>query len=162
MGRKGHSDKLRNDARLEGTFGRQIGPPQRGGGKPGGSRSDQAYRVLKTRLLLGEFPLNVRLGEEKLAAIIGVCLVRRVARGDRRVIVDPTCWSIGRYRDEYTRGASVVALIEAVLAALDVCIGTVELSDGSQHKGFLCELRGLEGAVDITDFGGWRNYLGSL
>lgn len=31
-----------------------------------------AYADLKTRLLLGEFPLNVRLGEERLAALVGV------------------------------------------------------------------------------------------
>jgi DNA-binding GntR family transcriptional regulator len=36
------------------------------------SRSDEAYRSLKTRLLLGEFPLNVRLGEERLAALLQV------------------------------------------------------------------------------------------
>lgn len=33
---------------------------------------DQSYRGLKTRILLGEFPINVRLGEERLAAMIGV------------------------------------------------------------------------------------------
>ena len=38
-------------------------------------------------------------------------------------------------------------------------IGTVNLEDGSKVKGFLCEPAGLEGAKDITSFGGWRNYL---
>ncbi|MCU1501714.1 MAG: hypothetical protein JWM12_1068 [Ilumatobacteraceae bacterium] len=37
-----------------------------------GSRGDQAYRVLKTKLLMGEFALNTRLGEEKLASMVGV------------------------------------------------------------------------------------------
>jgi DNA-binding GntR family transcriptional regulator len=36
------------------------------------SRGDRAYRALKTRVLMGEFALNTRLGEEKLAAMIGV------------------------------------------------------------------------------------------
>jgi DNA-binding GntR family transcriptional regulator len=36
------------------------------------SRGDEAYRALKTRLLLGDFPANVRLGEERLASLIGV------------------------------------------------------------------------------------------
>jgi DNA-binding GntR family transcriptional regulator len=36
------------------------------------SRGDQAYRALKTKLLMGEFALNTRLGEEKLAGMIGV------------------------------------------------------------------------------------------
>jgi DNA-binding GntR family transcriptional regulator len=37
-----------------------------------GSRGDQAYRALKTKLLIGDFALNTRLGEEKLASMIGV------------------------------------------------------------------------------------------
>ena len=38
----------------------------------GATRGDLAYAELKRRLLAGEFPLNVRLGEEKLAALAGV------------------------------------------------------------------------------------------
>lgn len=38
-------------------------------------------------------------------------------------------------------------------------IGSVNLLDGSTVKGFLCEPAALEGAVDITHFGGWRSYL---
>lgn len=38
-------------------------------------------------------------------------------------------------------------------------IGTINLSNGLQVKGFLCEPAGLEGADDITQFGGWRGYL---
>jgi allophanate hydrolase len=37
-------------------------------------------------------------------------------------------------------------------------IGTVALSDGSQHPGFLCEPIGLEGAPDISAYGGWLAY----
>ena len=40
-----------------------------------------------------------------------------------------------------------------------LCIGTVELADGTWHKGFLCEPRALVGAQDITAHGGWRAYL---
>ena len=38
-------------------------------------------------------------------------------------------------------------------------IGTVELEDGEQVKGFLCEAHGTKIARDITDLGGWRRYL---
>jgi allophanate hydrolase len=38
-------------------------------------------------------------------------------------------------------------------------IGKVTLADGSVHPGFLCEAHVLEGAADITAFGGWRGYL---
>ncbi|THF58634.1 allophanate hydrolase [Pseudothauera rhizosphaerae] len=41
-------------------------------------------------------------------------------------------------------------------------IGTLSLADGREVKGFICEARGLEGARDITEFGGWRAYLASL
>lgn len=38
-------------------------------------------------------------------------------------------------------------------------IGTVTLADGSGVCGFICEPIGIEGARDITEFGGWRAYL---
>ncbi len=38
-------------------------------------------------------------------------------------------------------------------------IGTVALEDGTCVKGFLGEPRAIEGADDITRFGGWRNFL---
>ncbi|MFH9008177.1 allophanate hydrolase [Streptomyces afghaniensis] len=41
-------------------------------------------------------------------------------------------------------------------------IGTVELADGRQVSGFLVEPYAVEGAPDITRFGGWRAYQGSV
>jgi len=38
-------------------------------------------------------------------------------------------------------------------------IGTIELEDNTTVKGFLCEPYALTGAKDISDSGGWRNYL---
>jgi len=38
-------------------------------------------------------------------------------------------------------------------------IGTVQLDDGSAVAGFICEGIGIEGAKDITAFGGWKAYL---
>ncbi len=38
-------------------------------------------------------------------------------------------------------------------------IGTVLLEDGTSVPGFLCEPVALEGAPDISEFGGWRTYL---
>ena len=40
-----------------------------------------------------------------------------------------------------------------------LALGTLRLDGGSQVKGFLCEPAGVEGAREITDLGGWRNYL---
>jgi allophanate hydrolase len=52
---------------------------------------------------------------------------------------------------------SFVALIPAPLG-----IGTLTLADGSSVQGFVCEPQALEGAQDITHFGGWRAYMASL
>lgn len=41
-------------------------------------------------------------------------------------------------------------------------LGKVQLADGRWESGFICEACGLEGAVDISHFGGWRAYLKSL
>jgi allophanate hydrolase len=38
-------------------------------------------------------------------------------------------------------------------------IGTIMLSDGSQAKGFIVEDIGLEGASDISAYGGWRAFV---
>jgi allophanate hydrolase len=39
-----------------------------------------------------------------------------------------------------------------------MAIGPVDLVDGATVSGFLCEPVALDGARDITDFGGWRAY----
>jgi allophanate hydrolase len=52
------------------------------------------------------------------------------------------------------------AFIAGVPAPLG--IGTVALADGTSVKGFLCEAACIEGAEDITRFGGWRAYVASL
>jgi allophanate hydrolase len=52
---------------------------------------------------------------------------------------------------------SFVALIPAPLG-----IGTLVLIDGSSVQGFICEPWALQGAKDITAFGGWRAYIASL
>ena len=40
-------------------------------------------------------------------------------------------------------------------------IGTLDLADGTQVKGFLCETIATEGARDVTSFGGWRAFVAS-
>ncbi|HEX3773983.1 MAG TPA: allophanate hydrolase [Polyangiaceae bacterium] len=42
-----------------------------------------------------------------------------------------------------------------------MCIGTVTLEDSERVHGFLCEPIALEGATEITQYGGWRAYLAS-
>jgi allophanate hydrolase len=52
---------------------------------------------------------------------------------------------------------SFVGLIPSPLG-----IGTITLADGTSVKSFICEAYGIEGAKDITEFGGWRSYIASL
>ena len=52
---------------------------------------------------------------------------------------------------------SFVALIPSPLG-----IGTLKLMDGTAVQGFVCEAQALQGAVDISHFGGWRAYIASL
>ncbi len=40
-------------------------------------------------------------------------------------------------------------------------IGTVELADGREVRGFICEAYAIADAPDISSFGGWRAYLAS-
>jgi len=42
-----------------------------------------------------------------------------------------------------------------------LCIGSVELDDGTRASGFLCEAHATSGARDISSFGGWRKFLHS-
>jgi allophanate hydrolase len=51
--------------------------------------------------------------------------------------------------------------LATLLAALPspMALGPVRLADGRNVVGFLCEPAALDGAEDITSFGGWRSYL---
>lgn len=51
---------------------------------------------------------------------------------------------------------SFIAAIPAPLG-----IGKLELENGSEVSGFICEPYAVEGAKDISDFGSWKNYLAS-
>jgi allophanate hydrolase len=48
------------------------------------------------------------------------------------------------------------------LIAPPLGLGSIELADGRQVHGFLCESHALTAARDITAFGGWRAYLDHL
>jgi allophanate hydrolase len=63
--------------------------------------------------------------------------------------VDVEVWSVPA-----EHFGSFVAGIPAPLG-----IGKVDLEDGQQISGFLCEAHAVEGARDITALGGWRQYL---
>jgi allophanate hydrolase len=68
----------------------------------------------------------------------------------------------------HPRGASIEVEVWAVPAAeigsflqlipAPLGLGKLELADGRWVSGFICEAYGVEGAKDITRWGGWRSY----
>jgi allophanate hydrolase len=73
----------------------------------------------------------------------------RVAEGGAAVEVE--VWAVPQ-----AAVGSFLALIPSPLG-----LGTLQLEDGGQVHGFLCEAHALAGAQDITSHGGWRAYLAS-
>lgn len=74
--------------------------------------------------------------------------------GLSRVAAAGTAIEIEIWEMPVGRFGEFVAEVPAPLA-----IGSLELADGRWVKGFVCEPLGLEGATDISQFGGWRAYL---
>ncbi|MVT02609.1 allophanate hydrolase [Enterobacter sp. 10-1] len=77
-------------------------------------------------------------------------------------------WRPGMVRDENGGAAIAVEVWElpsaelgSLLAAIPapLGLGKVELADGRWLSGFICEGYGLQGATDITAYGGWRAWL---
>jgi urea carboxylase/allophanate hydrolase len=52
--------------------------------------------------------------------------------------------------------SNVGSFLETISTPLG--LGSIEIEDGTWVKGFICEPYGLEGAKDVTAFGGWRSY----
>jgi len=52
--------------------------------------------------------------------------------------------------------AAFAAFVDEIPAPL--CIGRILLDDGTDVAGFLCEAFAVDGAPDITSYGGWRAY----
>ena len=73
--------------------------------------------------------------------------LQRVVSGGAAIAVE--VWAMPA-----TAVGSFLALIPPPLG-----LGSIELADGRQVHGFLCEAHALLGARDITPFGGWRAWL---
>jgi allophanate hydrolase len=73
----------------------------------------------------------------------------RTRSGENGAAIEVEVWEIAP-----AQFGSFVAEVPAPLS-----IGTVSLDNGEQVKGFVCEPYALEGATDITTWGGWRAWL---
>jgi allophanate hydrolase len=63
--------------------------------------------------------------------------------------IDVEVWAV--------RTAEFGSFVEGIPGPLG--IGTIELQGGDKVRGFLCESYATDGAVDITELGGWRAYI---
>jgi allophanate hydrolase len=73
--------------------------------------------------------------------------LQRVGEGGAAIAVE--VWNV-----PLQQIGSLLALIPAPLG-----LGSLELADGSQVHGFICEGHALASATDITSYGGWRAYM---
>ena len=78
--------------------------------------------------------------------------LKRVTHGEKGNSIEVEIWNLPT-----TEFASFMGTIPSPLA-----IGKIEVLDGTWVSGFVCEPYGLASATDITEFGGWRNYIAQL
>jgi allophanate hydrolase len=106
----------------------------------------------------------------ELKALAGRLITSAMTAPDYRLYALPTTPpKPGMLRVDEGRGTTVEVEVWALsssafgkfVAAIPppLSIGTIRLSDGSQVKGFIVEAAGLDGARDISSFGGWRAYM---
>jgi len=130
------------------------------------ARNDRA-RIVVCGAHLDGLPLNWQLRQRgarlleatrsapdyQLYALAGGPVLRpgmvRVAEGGAAIAVE--VWDIP--------SSELGSFLTGIPAPLG--LGKVQLEDGRWETGFICEPCGLEGAQDITGFGGWRAYLKS-
>jgi allophanate hydrolase len=74
----------------------------------------------------------------------------RVTQGGRAIAVE--VWELP--------SSELGSFLTGIPAPLGLC--KVQLADGRWETGFICEPCGIEGAVNISHFGGWRAFLSSL
>tara|TARA_Y100001951_G_scaffold1435_1_gene976 strand:+ start:1520 stop:3319 length:1800 start_codon:yes stop_codon:yes gene_type:complete len=130
------------------------------------ARNDRA-RIVVCGAHLDGLPLNWQLRQRgarlleatrsapdyQLYALAGGPVLRpgmvRVAEGGAAIAVE--VWDIP--------SSELGSFLTGIPAPLG--LGKVQLEDGRWETGFICEPCGLEGAQDVTGFGGWRAYLQS-
>jgi allophanate hydrolase len=109
-------------------------------------------------------PLHWQLTDRKARFVEAT----RTASGYKLYALDTTPAKPGLCRDPGGAGGITVEIWELDFASFGsfvaaipppLGIGTLALEDGRQVKGFICEPCAIVGARDITDFGGWRNWL---
>ena len=131
---------------------------------PGAAAADDVVRVAVVGAHLRGMPLNWQLTERdarfveqtetapeyRLLALAGTTPPKPgLIRGEGGAAIQVELWDVPA-----SAFGSFVALIPAPLG-----IGTLQLADGREVKGFICEGWAADTARDVTAFGGWRAYI---
>ena len=131
-------------------------------------------------------PLQAPTGSDLMIAVVGAHMSGMALNGELRMLggrlieqaitaPDYKLYALptappkpGMLRVDAGQGAAIELEVWALAASAfgqfvaaippPLSIGTIRLADGRNVKGFLVEAAGLEGARDITAFGGWRAY----
>jgi len=132
-------------------------------------------------------PLPATTSDDLAIAVVGAHLSGMALNGELRVLgarllqsavtapdyrlyaLPTTPPKPGMLRVDPGKGAAIELEIWALSAAafgqfvaavpLPLSIGTIRLADGRSVKGFIVEAAGVEGARDISAYGGWRAYM---
>ncbi len=173
IGPAGHDAALAHfGAAWQSTLGLPLGALEQAAAQPATlTRAPASASTLPIAVVgahLGGLPLNGQLTERgatlmeatttaaqyRLYALPGTTPpkpgLKRVAHGGAAIEVE--VWQL-----PMAEVGSFLALIPAPLG-----LGSITLADGRSVHGFVCEGLALEGARDITGFGGWRGYVASL
>ncbi|WP_250517557.1 allophanate hydrolase [Caballeronia sp. INDeC2] len=149
---------------------RKLAVPLVGGARQGNDAPARAARDDRMKLVvcgahLAGLPLNGQLTAR------GARLVEATSSAPRYRLYALSGGPVqrpGMVRDE-ANGAAIAVEVWALPSAevgsflagipAPLALGKVELADGRWETGFVCEAHALEGAVDITQYGGWRAWL---
>jgi allophanate hydrolase len=110
------------------------------------------------------FPLNHEL-TSRGGRLIGPCATAATYRLYALSTIPPKPGLVRGSEHGASIEGEVWVLPEAGLASLlaelpsPMTLGRVQLADGAEVVGFLCEPAALEGAHEITEFGGWRQFI---
>ena len=132
-------------------------------------------------------PLPVAIGGDLAVAVVGAHMSGMALNGELRALggrliesavtaADYRLYALpttppkpGMLRVEAGKGSAIELEVWALSASAfgqfvaaippPLSIGSIRLADGRNVKGFLVEAAGLDGARDISRFGGWRSYM---
>ncbi len=147
----------------QGNTDRPLSPPQP---VPGLRPAAPRARIAVVGAHLSGMPLN-----HQLTARGGQCVqqTRTAPRYRLYALAGTTPPKPGLQRVDDPAGAAIAVEVWdmplaqfgefVTLVPAPLCIGTLELADGSLVQGFLCEPLAVQGARDITAFGGWRAFV---